>query len=84
MSLWQKIKNIFDTGPTIIEQLEQIVEEEKAVLKNLKTSVDTSVDKVEDVVKAEAKSVNSQITDAVTQTKQIIKKPRTPRKKKVE
>lgn len=78
MSLWEKIKAFFNTtkGPTIVEQFKEIIEEEKAVLKNLETAVETSVNKAEEAVKVEVKAVNDQITDAVTQAKAIVKKPR--------
>jgi hypothetical protein len=78
MSLWEKIKAFFNTtkGPTIVEQFKEIIEEEKAVLKNLETAVETSIHKAEEAVKVEVKAVNDQITDAVTQAKAIVKKPR--------
>jgi hypothetical protein len=82
MSLWEKIKAFFNTtkGPTIVEQFKEIIEEEKAVLKNLETAVETSINKAEEAVKVEVKAVNDQITDAVTQAKAIVKKPRKKKK----
>jgi len=75
MNIWEKIKKFFG-GSTILQQFKEIIEEEKIILKKLETDFETSIDKVEETIKTEVKAVNDQITDAVTQTKKVVKKPR--------
>ena len=85
MSIFEKIKAwFFKKEKRVLEAFNEIIELEKVAEEKLKAVEEKFVDVVDaveekvEVIKVEAKKVNDQITDSVTQ----IKKPRKPRAKK--